>query len=311
MLSNSSILEQYIEEAEREGHLTFRRDFPLSSLSSFRIGGNASYVIYPSTPDELASLSALCHSISIPNIVIGNGSNLLFSDSGYEGAVIVTTQIKDIKIDGNTVKVGCGASLTHLASVVAEASLTGLEFAYGIPGTVGGAVYMNAGAYGGEIKDVCVSVKAYDGVNDEIYDVKAEDCGFGYRESVFQDSDKIILGAKLVLSEGVNADITEKMNQLMQQRIDKQPLNYPSAGSTFKRYPGYFSGKLIEEAGLKGYTVGGAQVSEKHAGFIINVGNATASDVLSLIDHIREVIKENVGIELQTEVKYIENPADQ
>ena len=310
MLSNSSILEQYIEEAEREGRLTFRRDFPLSSLSSFRIGGNASYVIYPSTPDELASLSALCHSISIPNIVIGNGSNLLFSDSGYEGAVIVTTQIKDVKIDGNTVEVGCGASLTHLASVVAEASLTGLEFAYGIPGTVGGAVYMNAGAYGGEIKDVCVSVKVYDGVNDEIYDIKAEDCGFGYRESIFQDSDKIILGAKLVLSEGVNAEITEKMNGLMQQRIDKQPLNFPSAGSTFKRYPGYFSGKLIEEAGLKGYTIGGAQVSEKHAGFVINVGNATASDVFALIDHIREVIKENVGIELQTEVKYIENPAE-
>lgn len=310
MLSNSSILEQYIEEAEREGRLTFRRDFPLSSLSSFRIGGNASYVIYPSTPDELASLSALCHSISIPNIVIGNGSNLLFSDSGYEGAVIVTTQIKDIKIDGNTVKVGCGASLTHLASVVAEASLTGLEFAYGIPGTVGGAVYMNAGAYGGEIKDVCVSVKVYDSESDEIYDVKAEDCGFGYRESVFQDGKKIILGAKLTLSKGEKADITDKMNCLMQQRIDKQPLNYPSAGSTFKRYPGYFSGKLIEEAGLKGYTVGGAQVSEKHAGFVINIGNATAQDVLALIDHIRKVIKDNVGIELQTEVKYIENPAD-
>ena len=310
MLSNSSILEQYLEEAEREDRLTFRRDFPLSSLTSFRIGGNASYVIYPSTPDEIASLSALCHSISIPNIVIGNGSNLLFSDSGYEGAVIVTTQIKDIKIDGNTVKVGCGASLTHLASVVAEASLTGLEFAYGIPGTVGGAVYMNAGAYGGEIKDVCISVKVYDSESDEIYDVKAEDCGFGYRESIFQDSDKIILGAKLALSKGEKADITDKMNCLMQQRIDKQPLNYPSAGSTFKRYPGYFSGKLIEEAGLKGYTVGGAQVSEKHAGFVINIGNATAQDVLALIGHIRKVIKDNVGIELQTEVKYIENPAD-
>ena len=310
MLSNSSILEQYLEEAEREDRLTFRRDFPLSSLSSFRIGGNASYVIYPATPDELASLSAFCHSISVPSIVIGNGSNLLFSDSGYEGAVIVTTQIKGIKIDGTAVKVGCGASLTHLASVVAEQSLAGLEFAYGIPGTVGGAVYMNAGAYGGEIKDVCVSVSVYDCENDEIYDIKAQDCGFGYRESIFQAGNKIILGAKFALSEGVVGEISEKMSCLMQQRIDKQPLNYPSAGSTFKRYPGYFSGKLIEEAGLKGYTIGGAQVSEKHAGFIINIGNATASDVLALIDQIVSAIKENVGIELQTEVKYIENPAD-
>ncbi|MBQ8254361.1 MAG: UDP-N-acetylmuramate dehydrogenase [Clostridia bacterium] len=311
MLSNSSVLEQYLTEAEKEGRLTFRRDCSLASFSSFHIGGNASYVIYPTTADELASLSALCHSISVPNIVIGNGSNLLFSDSGYEGAVILTTQIKDIKIKGNTVKAGCGVSLTHLASEVSESALTGLEFAYGIPGTVGGALYMNAGAYGGEMKDVCVSVKVYDTVNDEIYDIKAEDCAFGYRESIVQSGDKIILGAKFTLSEGNPSEIIEKMNCLMQQRIDKQPLNYPSAGSVFKRYPGYFAGKLIEDAGLKGYTIGGAQVSEKHAGFIINVGNATAADVLALIAHIRSVIKENVGIELQTEVKYIENPADQ
>ncbi len=310
MLSNSSLLEQYLEDAEKEGRLTFRKELPLSSVSSFRIGGNASYVIYPTTSDELASLSALCRSISVPNTVIGNGSNLLFSDSGYEGAIIVTTQIKDIKISGNSVTVGCGASLTHLASVVSESSLTGLEFAYGIPGSVGGAVYMNAGAYGGEIKDVCVSVTVYDSENDEIYDVKAEDCGFGYRESVFQSRDKIILGARFVLSEGDKSDIISKMEGLMQQRIDKQPLNYPSAGSTFKRYPGYFSGKLIEEAGLKGFTMGGAQISEKHAGFIINTGNATASDVLSLIKYIQNVIKENVGIELQPEVKYIKNPID-
>lgn len=310
MLSNSSLLEQYLSDAEKEGRLTFRCDFPLSSLSSFHIGGNASYVIYPTTPDELASLSALCHSISIPNIVVGNGSNLLFSDSGYEGAVILTTQIKNIKIDGTIVKVGCGVSLTHLASKVSEKSLTGLEFAYGIPGTVGGALYMNAGAYGGEIKDVCVSVKVYDSVNDEIYDIKAEDCGFGYRESIFQNNDKIILGAKFSLNEGDPNMIAETMNRLMQQRIDKQPLNYPSAGSVFKRYPGHFAGKLIEDAGLKGHTIGGAQVSEKHAGFIINIGNATAADVLALIEYIRNVIKDKVGIELQTEVKYIKNPAD-
>ncbi len=310
MLSNSSLLEQYLEEAEREGHLTYRKDLPLSTVSSFRIGGNASYVIYPTTIDELASLSALCRSISVPNIVIGNGTNLLFADSGYEGAVIVTTQVKDIKIEGNTVTAGCGVSFTHLASAACEAGLSGLEFAYGIPGTVGGAVFMNAGAYGGEMKDVCASVTVYDSDSDEIYDIKAEDCAFGYRESIFQNKDMMILSAKLTLTEGDSAEISEKMNALMQQRVDKQPLNFPSAGSTFKRYPGYFAGKLIEDAGLKGYTIGGAQVSEKHAGFIINIGNATASDVLALIGHIQSVIKNNVGIELQPEVRIIANPAD-
>jgi UDP-N-acetylmuramate dehydrogenase len=310
MLSNSSILEQYLTDAESEGLLSFRKDLPLSGITTFRIGGNASYVIYPTTIEEIAALSAFCKSISVPYIVMGNGSNLLFSDSGYEGAVIVTTQAKDINIDGTLVTAACGVSLTHLASVVSEKSLSGLEFAYGIPGSVGGAVYMNAGAYGGEIKDVCVSVTYYDGDIDEICEIKAEECGFGYRESIFQEGDKIVLGVKLRLICGDKGEITEKMNALMQQRIDKQPLNYPSAGSVFKRYPGYFAGKLIEEAGLKGYTVGGARISEKHAGFIVNIGNATASDVLSLIDHVRSVIKDNVGIELKTEVKFIKNPAE-
>ncbi len=310
MLNNSSLLEQYLEETEKEGQLTFRKDHPLSNVSSFRIGGNASYVIYPTTVDELSALCALCRSISVPNIVIGNGTNLLFADSGYEGAVIVTSQIKDISINGCTVTAGCGTSLTFLASVAAQSSLTGLEFAYGIPGTVGGALFMNAGAYGGEMKDVTASVSVYDIDSDEIYDINCDDCAFGYRESIFQDSEKIILSAKFILSEGDGAEITRKMNGLMQQRIDKQPLSYPSAGSVFKRYPGYFAGRLIEEAGLKGYTVGGAQVSEKHAGFIVNIGNATANDVLLLVAHIKQVIKENVGIDLQCEVRYIEDPAD-
>lgn len=308
MLYNSSLLEQYLEEAERDGRLSYRKDLSLSAVSSFRIGGNASYAIYPINTDELAALCALCRSISVPFMVVGNCSNLLFDDSGYEGAVILTTQIKDITVKGTAVTAGCGASLTHLSSVVAQNGLCGLEFAYGIPGTVGGAMFMNAGAYGGEMKDVTASVTCYDIDSDEIYDISCDECGFGYRESVFQNSGKIILCATFSLISGDADEITERMNALMQQRIDKQPLNYPSAGSVFKRYPGYFAGKLIEEAGLKGFTVGGAQVSEKHAGFIINVGNATASDVLSLIEHIKSVIKENVGIELQCEVRYISNP---
>ncbi len=308
MLYNSTLLEEYLEDAEKEGRLSYRKDIPLSTVSTFRIGGNTSYAIYPLDTDELAALCALCRSVSVPFIVIGNGSNLLFDDSGYEGAVILTTQIKDITVNGNTVTAGCGVSLTHLSSVVAQKGLCGLEFAYGIPGSVGGALFMNAGAYGGEMKDVTVSVTCYDTDTDEIYDISCDECCFGYRESVFQNSGKIILSANFSLSEGNTDEITEKMNCLMQQRIDKQPLNYPSAGSVFKRYPGYFAGKLIEDAGLKGFTVGGAQVSEKHAGFIINVGNATASDVLSLVEHIKGVIKDNVGIELQCELRFIPNP---
>ncbi len=308
MLSNSSLLEQYLEEASGSSRLSYRKDLPLSSVSSFHIGGNASYGVYPESIDELAALCALCRSASVPYYIVGNGSNLLFDDSGYEGFVIFTTSINTIKIEDDTVYAYCGAPVTRLASAVAKEGLSGLEFAYGIPGTVGGALYMNAGAYGGEIKDVVTYVRYYDLDEDEIIKLPADKCGFGYRQSVFQSNENLILSAKLKLRKGNCDEIREKMNCFMQQRKDKQPLEYPSAGSVFKRYPGYYTGKLIEEASLKGFSIGGAQVSEKHAGFIINKGDATASDVLALIEHIKGVIKDNVGIELECEVKYVPNP---
>ena len=309
MLDNSNILEQYLTDAEDEGRLTFRVDLPLSTVTTFKIGGAASYGIYPSSIDELSSLCALCRSISVPFYIVGNGSNLVFDDTGYEGAVIFTTAINTVTINENTVYSDCGVSLTHLSSLVAKEGLSGLEFAYGIPGSVGGAVYMNAGAYGGEMKDVVKEVTFYDIKNDEFVTVENDKCAFDYRTSVFQSGDKIILSVKLKLLSDDRELITARMNQYMQSRKDKQPLNYPSAGSVFKRYPGYFTGKLIEEAGLKGYTIGGAQVSEKHAGFIVNIGNATSADLKALIQYIKAVIKENVGIDIECEVKFVPNPA--
>lgn len=305
MLENTAMLETYLSDGQIEGRLTFHRDYPLSKLSTFRIGGNAAYAVYPKSTDEFAALTALCVSLSIPYTVLGNGSNVLCADDGYEGVVLVTTDMNAITREGNTVKADCGVSLTYLASYAGKEGLGGLSFAYGIPGTVGGAVFMNAGAYGGEMKDVITSVSWYDPLTDESGEYSSEDCCFGYRESVFQKGDKIILSMTVALTPADPAVLRAEMEELMARRRDKQPLEFPSAGSTFKRYPGYFTGKLIEEAGLKGYTVGGAQVSEKHAGFVINIGNATAADVLALIEHIKGVIFEKNGIHIECEVRYL------
>ena len=309
MLNNSEMLEEYLIEAEDDGRLSFRKDLPLSSISTFRIGGNASFCIYPDSADELASLCALCRGFSIPFMVVGNASYLLFDDSGYEGAVIFSTGLNGIKIEGNELTAESGVSVTHLASVASRAGLSGLEFAYGIPGSVGGAVYMNAGAYGGEFKDVIKSVSYYDIEADEFCTCDLSGCRFGYRESSFQNGDRVILSMTVSLTPCDPDNAVRQMEEYMQRRKDKQPLDYPSAGSVFKRYPGYYTGQLIEEAGLKGFSIGGAQVSEKHAGFIINRENATCKDVLDLIAYVKDAIKSRVGIELNCEVKYIKNPA--
>lgn len=308
MLENTVILEQYLVEAAGAGRLSYKTELSLSQLSTFRIGGKASYAVYPSTADEFASLVALCVSLSIPYAVVGNGSNLLFDDQGYEGVVIVTTGMNTIRREGNTVTADCGVSLTYLASCVGKEGLGGMTFAYGIPGTVGGAVFMNAGAYGGEMKDVITSVSWYDPITDEIGEYSLDACDFGYRTSVFQRENKLILSMTVKLTPAAPEALRTEMEELMQRRRDKQPLEFPSAGSTFKRYPGYFTGKLIEDAGLKGFTVGGAQVSEKHAGFVINIGNATAADVLALIDHIKAVIRRENGIDIECEVRYLPSP---
>ena len=309
MPENTAMLEAYLFDGAEEERLRFCRDYPLSKLISFRIGGNASYVVYPKSGDEFSALTALCVSLSIPYAVLGNGSNVLCADDGYAGVVIVTTEMNTIRREGNRVTADCGVSLTYLASYVAKEGLGGLSFAYGIPGTVGGAVFMNAGAYGGELKDVIVSVNWYDPTTDESGTYALDECEFGYRTSVFQNTNQIILSMTVSLTDADPAVLRAEMEELMGHRREKQPLEFPSAGSTFKRYPGYFTGKLIEDAGLKGYTVGGAQVSEKHAGFVINVGDATASDVLTLIDYIKSVIREKNGIDIECEIRYLASPA--
>ena len=308
MLDNEGILLKYLSDAEKEMRLTYKTEYPLSTASTFKIGGPAAYAVFPRSVDELSSLCAFCRSISVPFIVIGNGSNLLFDDSGYEGVVIFTTELKTVSIDGTTVFAECGVSLTHLSSLCGKEGLSGLEFAYGIPGSVGGAVYMNAGAYGGEMKDVILSVDYYDLDNDETGSFECDSCAFEYRGSIFNRSNKIILSSKFKLTSSDKDAIKEQMEEYMRSRIEKQPLNFPSAGSTFKRYPGYFTAKLIDDASLKGFSIGGAQVSPKHAGFIVNTGNATSDDVKALIEHIKAVIKEKVGIDIECEVKFISDP---
>jgi len=298
-------LRQYLNTAVKEGRLTYQTEASLAALSSFRVGGKADCAVFPKTVDELAALVALCRTASLPYVLIGNGSNVLFDDKGYRGVVIVTTALTSCHREGNLLHCDCGASLTHLSMVAAKAGLGGFAFAYGIPGTLGGAVFMNAGAYGGEMKDIVREVLWYDPETDELGRYIGEENHFGYRESVYQHEHKLILSAVLALSPADPAAVLADMEEYMKRRREKQPLEFPSAGSTFKRYPGYYTGKLIEEAGLKGHAIGGAAVSTKHAGFVINTGGATSADVLALISHIKAVIKERNGIEISCEVRYI------
>lgn len=282
---------------------------PLSSKSSFRIGGAADLAVFPKTATELKYIVAYLKDRELPYIVVGKGSNILFEDDGYRGCVIFTEKMNKITVEGNRITAGAGASVTALATTAKNASLTGLEFSYGIPGSVGGAVVMNAGAYGGEMSGVFESCEIFDTDKLELCVFSAAQMDYSYRHSIFTENKNLIcLSATFALKEGNKEEIEAVMRDLMGRRISKQPLDYPSAGSVFKRpAPDIFVGKLIEDSGLKGYTVGGAQVSEKHAGFIINVGGATARDVLDLVEHIRGVIRENYGVELECEVRRVGN----
>lgn len=282
---------------------------PLSSKSSFRIGGAADLAVFPKTATELKYIVAYLKDRELPYIVVGKGSNILFEDDGYHGCVIFTDKMSRITVEGNRITAGAGASVTALATTAKNASLTGLEFSYGIPGSVGGAVVMNAGAYGGEMSGVFESCEIFDTEKLELCVFSAAQMDYSYRHSIFTENKNLIcLSATFALKEGNKEEIEAVMRDLMGRRISKQPLDYPSAGSVFKRpAPDIFVGKLIEDSGLKGYTIGGAQVSEKHAGFIINVGGATARDVLDLVEHIRGVIRENYGVELECEVRRVGN----
>ncbi len=288
-----------------------RENEPLSKHSTFKIGGNAKIGVFPKSVDELVSVLKGVKNCNYKYKIIGNGSNILFDDNGFDGIIIFTKRVCDVeyihKGEITQIRVTCGKSLTELAGETGKKhSLTGLEFAYGIPGTVGGAVYMNAGAYGGQMSDVVKETSYFDTVRGEIGTLTATEHDFDYRHSVFAEHPEyVILSTTLELHEGNAEEIFASMSQNMTSRREKQPLEYPNAGSTFKRPEGHFAGKLIEDCGLKGYTVGGAQISQKHAGFTINVGGATSADVLALIEHTKKTVKQSFGVDLESEIIYL------
>lgn len=278
---------------------------PLSTHTSFKTGGLCDLFIYPHDSLSLANVYEACKSIDLYTFVLGRGTNVLFSDGGFRGVVIcISSDMSDVSVEGDTITACAGASLKKVCTAALNNGLTGLEFAYGIPGTVGGAVYMNAGAYGSEMKNVVTEVTALD-KSGKLITFTAGELDMGYRKSAFTDSVYVIISAKFKLSKGDSNAIKAKMDELMARRKDKQPLEYPSAGSTFKRPEGTYAGLVIEQSGLKGYSVGGAQVSEKHANFVINKDNATSSDILNLIDYIKNKVKETTGYQLECEVKLI------
>lgn len=272
---------------------------------TFRCGGEAEIYIAPGSIEELIQVIEVCRESNYPYMVIGNGSNILVRDEGYQGAIIeINNRISSIDVIGEEIVADAGAKLSAVAITAYENDLAGFEFAHGIPGNVGGAVVMNAGAYGGEMKDVIQWVKVLN--NDgEIETIEAKDLELGYRTSVIAKKSMIVLQMCIGLQIGSMGEIGEIMQVLMEKRRFKQPLEYPSAGSTFKRPQGYFAGKLIEDAGLRGYRVGGAMVSEKHCGFVINYDHATATDVLQLINDVKAKVREQFGVELEPEVKII------
>ncbi len=280
-------------------------DEPMKRHTTFRIGGPADFFLLPSTVDEVRGILEICREEELPYFILGNGSNLLVSDKGYRGVIIqLYRNFSNISVEGNEICASSGALLSQIAAAARNASLTGFEFAGGIPGTLGGAVFMNAGAYGGELKDVLKEAVVMT-EQGEILTLSVEKLDMGYRTSRIKKAGYLVLEARLVLEQGDMDKIRDITKDLTEKRVSKQPLEYPSAGSTFKRPEGYFAGKLIMDAGLRGYQVGDAQVSEKHCGFVINKGNATAADVLTLIENVREKVQEQFGVTLEPEVKFL------
>ncbi len=284
--------------------IEYVKDEPMSRHTTFKIGGNADVLVKVKTIDELKQVILLTKRLDLPCFVLGKGSNLLVSDNGIEGVVISLNGLDSIEINGETVTCGAGASLRSVCIEVQKASLSGLEFAYGIPGTIGGALYMNAGAYGGEMSQVVISATAVDESGNEV-ELSLADMQLGYRTSVFKNANLIITSVTFELKKGDRTQIKAAMDDFFSRRRDKQPLEFPSAGSTFKRPEGYFAGALIEQNNLKGVSVGGAQVSEKHAGFVINTGGATCDDVLSLIKKVQDTVKLADGDDLEPEVIFV------
>lgn len=289
-----------------EKNISFYLDHPVAQLSSFKIGGVAAIAVFPSDRGQFVDTLRAVDALGARSIVVGNASNMLFACDRYDGAMIFTSGMTNISVCENRIDCDAGVSLTHLSNIAAKHSLRGLEFAYGIPGLVGGAIYMNAGAYGGQMADVVDYTVAYDRATGEVY--RIYDAYFGYRESRYSNNSSLVcLGASLMLPRGDEEEIRAKMDANATCRRDKQPLEFPSAGSYFKRPAGDFAGRLIEECGLKGLSVGSAEVSRKHAGFIVNLGGATYSDVLALEAKVVSAVEEKFGVRLEREVRVISN----
>ena len=285
-----------------------RYDEPLKSHTTFKIGGNCIALIEPREISDIIEAVKICRKNNLNFFVIGNGSNLLVPDEGYNGVIIkLKSEFSTIKFDGEYLIVNSGAKLSEIYPVAYGNSLTGFEFASGIPGTIGGAIYMNAGAYGGEMKDIVESVEVLDLDNFELKELKNEDLDFSYRKSIIQRKNYIITSIKLKLKKGNKEEINAVYEDLRDRRNSKQPLNFGSAGSTFKRPEGHFASKLIEDAGLKGYHINDAWVSEKHSGFIVNKGNASFKEVMELIEYVQKVVFEKFGVKLETEVRILKD----
>lgn len=283
-----------------------RAEATVAPYTTFRIGGRVALLIEPTSEQQLITALRLTHRSGVRTLMLGRGSNVLFADEDMLVAVIRTTELRAVRVDGLSVTAACGATLNEIALCAQRAALGGLEFAYGIPGTLGGALCMNAGAFGGEMSDVVTSVRVFDMEHDAVLSLGREQLDFSYRHSLLLAAPHLVaLGAGMALYADSADEIAARMQENMQRRRDKQPLEYPSAGSVFKRPEGAFAGALIEQSGLKGYRIGDAMVSPKHAGFIVNVGHATAHDVLLLIEHIRKTVMHDHGVMLEPEVQIL------
>ena len=298
-----TLAEEY--NREHEDPIEIKQNEPMSRHTSFKIGGNADLYIIPHDMDALIETVRILKETETKRYFLGNATNVLFDDAGFRGAVVSIGNICAIKVIENRIIAEAGASLNLVCKTARDKELSGLEFAYGIPGSIGGAVFMNAGAYGGEMSQV-VAQSTYFSLDDmTVHTIPLTAHEYGYRESVYRHNNWLVLSAVLELQKGEYDKINAAMNDYMSRRIDKQPLEYPSAGSVFKRYPGRYTGQMIEECGLKGYSIGGAQVSEKHAGFIVNKGGATSADVLALIEHIKNEVYKKFDCRIECEVIHV------
>ncbi len=297
---------QRLCELFRDNNIALKKNEPMKNHTSFKIGGPAAVFCEPNTQEQLKYVLHASHSLGVKTFVLGNGTNVLFEDGGYNGVVVRPSgALCKISVDGETVTAGCGAKLADVCAAARDAGLSGLEFAYGIPGGVGGAVFMNAGAYGGEMRDVLARVACFD----EERNVKTLEPGemaLGYRQSIFQQNGWTVLNATFRLQKDDPAEITRVMDENLDSRNEKQPMDMPSAGSAFKRPAGAYAGALIDQCGLRGFRVGDAAISEKHCGFIVNLGSATCADVLKLADEVAAKVKAQTGFSLEKEIRVVE-----